>query len=134
MDKIAKEVAELEFERFASEMDLDVSTDGLDEEEQSSLDEHRRKVVNSICNGSLVINEDGEPVYTPRRGENKEPLTFHEPTGSTIMAMDKKKKSEEVGKMYSVMAALTKQHPSTFSKMKYSDVKICSAITTLFLG
>ena len=42
------------------------------------------------------VNEDGEPVFAPQRTNDAELLTFHEPTGASLMAVDRKKKNEEV--------------------------------------
>lgn len=131
--KIAAEVAESEFERFVSTMDLDISTDGMDDDDKKDLSLQKGRVVASIMGGSLVINEDGEPIFTPQR-EDGEAITFHEPTGAALMAMDRKKQSEEISKMFAAMAAITKTHSKVFSKMKMADLKVCLAITTLFLG
>lgn len=129
----AADVAESEFVRFVESMDLDVNTDGMDDDEKKDLSLHKGRLISAIINGSLVINDEGEPVFTPRRGES-DALTFHEPTGAALMAMDRKKASEEIGKMYAVAAAMTKTHSRTFSNMKIADLKVCMAITTIFLG
>lgn len=131
--KIAVDVAEADFDRFIDCMDLDLNTDGMDDDEKKDLSVHKGRVISAICSGSLVINDEGEPVFTPQRSEI-DPLTFHEPTGAALMAMDRKKSSEEIGKMYVVAAAMTKTHSKTFSNMKIADLKVCMAITTLFLG
>lgn len=133
-DKIAKEVAEAEFDRFAEAMDLDVDPADMDEEDKKSFEQQRQRVVKAIQSGSLVINENGEPVFTPQRTKDAEPLTFHEPTGASLMAMDRKKKTEDIGKLYATMGDITKTHASTFSKMPMGDLKICMALVTLFLG
>lgn len=133
-DKVAKEVAEAEFTRFVEAMDLDVDPADMDEDDKKGFNQQRERIVSAICAGSLVINDEGEPVFTPQRTKDAEPLTFHEPTGASLMAMDRKKRNEDVGKMYSLMGEITKTHASTFSKMKMADLKVCQAVTTLFLG
>lgn len=133
-EKVAKEVAEAEFERFADVMDLDLDPADMDEDDKKGLTQQRNRVVSAIQSGALVINESGEPVFTPVRTPGVEPLTFHEPTGASLMAMDRKKKTEDVGKMYALMGEITKTHANTFAKMKMSDLKVCQAVTTLFLG
>ena len=131
--KIAVEVADDEFSRFVESMDLDVNTDGLDDDEKKDLSIQKGRVVTAIMSGSVVINDEGEPVFTPQR-EDGDAITFYEPTGAALMAMDRKKQSEEISKMFAAMAAITKTHSKVFSRMKMSDLKICLAITTLFLG
>jgi hypothetical protein len=131
---VAKEVAEHEFYRFAAAMDLDVSTKGLDEDDTKSLEQQKAKIVAAIQAGSLVINENGEPVYTPQRSSDDTAIVFHEPTGASLMAMDRKKKTEDIGKFYAAMADMTGATPQRFSKMKMADLKICMAVATLFLA
>ena len=134
MNKIAKEVAEAEFERFVEANDLLVGTDNMDKEDRDSLDEQRGRIVRAIEVGAMVINEDGEPVFTPQRCQDAKALTFHEPTGASLMAMDRKKKNEDVGKLYATMGDMTRTDAKTFSSMKMADLKVCIAVTTLFLG
>ena len=133
-DKIVQEVAEKEFDRFVEAMDLDVSTDGMDQEDKSSLSQQTGLIISAIQSGDLVINDSGEPVYTPKRTKDAPAITFYEPTGASLMAMDRKKKSEDIAKLYATMADMTKVSAKTFATMKMPDLKVCMAITTLFLG
>lgn len=134
-NKISVEMAEQEFERFGEAMDLDFDTSFMDEEDRKGFEGAKRRIVKAIMSGAMVINEDGCPVFTPQRaGEDVKPITFYEPTGATYMAMDRKKKTEDMGKMFALMADYTRQSAGLFSKMKNADVKVCIAVTTLFLG
>lgn len=133
-DKIAREVAEQEFNRFVEAMDLDVDPADMDAEDKKGFEQQKDRIIAAVQSGSLVINDTGEPVFTPQRTEGAEAITFHEPTGASLMAMDRKKKTEDIGKLYASMGEITKTHASTFSKMKMPDLKVCIAITTLFLG
>jgi hypothetical protein len=78
----------------------------------------------------LVFNEDGEAIYTPqhKRSKYKEPITFHERTGASLMAMDGKKKNHDVAKTYAVMADMCDVHPNTFAGLVGTDVKVCEAL------
>lgn len=134
IDKVAKEVAEQEFCRFVEAMDLDVDTSTMDEDDKKGFTQQKDRIVLSVQNGSLLVNDSGEPVFTPQRTNDAEAITFYEPTGASLMAMDRKKKTEDIGKLYAAMGEITKTHASTFSKMKMADLKVCMAITTLFLG
>lgn len=133
-DKVALEVAEQEFNRFVEAMDLDVNPADMDEDDKKGFEQQRDRVVSAIQAGTVVINDNGEPVFTPQRTKDVEPITFHEPTGASLMAMDRKKKTEDIGKLYAAMGDMTKNHANVFSKMKMADLKVCMAITTLFLG
>lgn len=133
-DKIAKEVAEQEFNRFVESMDLDVDPADMDEDDRKGFTQQKDRVMAAIQSGALVIKDSGEPVFTPQRTNDADAITFHEPTGASLMAMDRKKKTEDIGKLYAAMGDITKTHANVFSKMKMADLKVCMAITTLFLG
>ena len=134
IDKVAKEVAEQEFNRFVDSMDLDVDPADMDEDDRKGFTQQKDRVIAAIQSGALVIKDSGEPVFTPQRTNDADAITFHEPTGASLMAMDRKKKTEDIGKLYAAMGDITKTHANVFSKMKMADLKVCMAITTLFLG
>lgn len=134
-EKVVREVAEQEFERFADAMDLDIDTAELDAEDQAAFNKQRSRIVRAVQRGSLVFNENGEAVYTPSNpgSKHQDPITFHERTGASLMAMDGKKKNHDVAKTYAVMADMCKVHPSTFAGLKGSDVKVCEALFALLM-
>jgi hypothetical protein len=103
----------------------------MDAEDLKSFDEAKRRIIKAICSGRLVVDEKGQPVFTPTSGD---PITFHEWTGASLMAMDQKKKDQAIGKVYAAMADMTKQPAVRFAKMLGRDLKVCQAITGLFLG
>lgn len=133
MGKIAREVAEAEFQRFADTMELDVDASKMDPEDAKSLIQQREMIVRAIENGRMIVSDNGEPVYTPTSGEGK-PITFYEPTGATLMAMDGKKKNADVSKLYSAIGDMTRQPPAMFSRMPQRDLKVCIAVASLFLA
>lgn len=133
-NNIALEVAEAEFTRFGDLMDLDLDPLDMDEEDKKGFEQQKKRVISAIQNGSLIINDNGEPVFTPQGEKDLNPLTFSEPTGASLMAMDRKKRTEDVAKLYASMADMTGSSSGIFSKMKMRDLKVCMAITTLFLG
>jgi len=132
---VAKEVAEVEFDRFIEDMDLDFDESAMDQEELRDYLKHKNKIIKSIMRGDLVINESGEPVYTPRNPGSgyKDPITFHERTGASLIAMDGKKDSHNVGKMYAVLSNLCKIHAGNFSKLQGVDIKVCEALFVLLM-
>lgn len=132
-DKVASEVAEAEFDRFAEAMDLDVEPKGMDEEDLSTFRTCKRQMLREMLRGNLVINEKGEAAYTPKVG-NTEQLTFHEPDGAALMSMDRTKKGHDQKKLNSLMAEMTQTNEARFSSMKQRDLRICSSITILFLA
>ena len=134
MSKVAREVADAEFNRFVEGNAILVDYKGADKEDKDDFNEQKERIVQAIMSGSMVVNEDFEPVYTPQRTKDADSLTFHEPTGASLMAMDRKKKNEDVGKLYATMGDMTRTDAKTFSSMKMADLKVCMAVTVLFLG
>lgn len=131
--RVGTEVCEAEFQKFVEAMDLDVDPKGMDEEDKESFVSCKRIMMRAMEDGSLVVNENGECVYTPKKGKT-DPITFYEPTGASYMAMDSKKKGHDVSKTYATMADITHQDIIRFSKMANRDIKVCSAIVQLFLA
>lgn len=127
--------AEQEFERFADAMDLDIDPAGMDDDDRAGFERQKRRVIRAIQNGSLIFNDDGEAVYTPQntKSRHKDPITFHERTGASLMAMDGKKKNQEVSKTYAVMASMCEVHPRVFAGMVGADAKVCEAIFLLLM-
>jgi len=130
--KIIKEMAEQEFDRFIEAMDIEADPLEMDDEDKEQFKKQKSLVVARIMAGNVIIDDVGQPVYTVH-GDG-EPITFYEPTGASLMAMDRKKKAEDIGKLYATMADMTKQPIKRFAGMKYRDLKVCIAITSLFLG
>lgn len=131
--KVAREVAEQEFHRFAEMMALDIDKDGMDDEDRASFDQARRTFVSAVMAGSLVVNDEGEPVFTPVVSEGG-PLTFHEPEGAHVQATDKQRAGHDISKLHVFLAGITKTSPQRFAKMKRRDLKVCHAVGGLFLG
>lgn len=131
--KMNYRTAEEEFTRFAELMCIDIDPAHMTEDDMESFEKHKSRMVKAIANGHLVINSKGEPVYTPYRSENADPITFYEPTGATLTAMDRRGKNQEVSRMYEAMGSLTKTFAAKFSKMALPDLKVCQAITIFFL-
>jgi len=134
-NKTGKDVAEAEFNRFTEKMDLDVNTEGMSADDKRDFTLQKDRLVRCIMDGSLTIDEDGQPTYTPQRaGSDVNDITFYEPTGASYIAMDRKKVGEDMGKLFATMADITKTSSGLFSKMKNADLKVCMSITTLFLA
>ena len=129
------EVAESEFDRWADAMDLDLDTSGMDSEDRTAFDKQRNRIIRAVTSGALIFNESGEAVYTPQNARSKhtDPITFHERTGASLMAMDGKKKGYDVAKTFAVMADMCKVHPSVFAGLVGSDGKVCEALFALLM-
>ena len=134
-EKVNEQQANQELDNFAEVMDLDFATDKMDIDDKKSFEESKRPIIRAIMYGNLTFNDNSEPVFMPQMGaEDKKALTFEEPVGASFKSMDQHKKNQDVTKMYGIMAEMTGTSIATFSKMKNRDIKVCTAIVTLFLG
>lgn len=134
-NKIAKEMALNEFDRFAEAMDLDIDAVDMDADDLAGFNKQKRRIIRAIERGALVFNDDGEAVYTPqnKKSAHADSITFHERTGASIMAMDGKKKGHDAAKMYAVLADMCKVHAKVFAGMVGEDVKVCEALFALLM-
>lgn len=129
--KVAREVAEEEFARFMREMDLREEDPLRDADDQQGYEENKRIFIESVMAGKLVVNEDGEPVFTTSEGRA---ITFHEPTGNDIMAMDKAKQTQKTKGLFNMLASQTGAPLLVFAKMRNRERKVCEAIFVLFMA
>lgn len=132
-NKVAREVAEQEFARWADAMDLvaKMDPDKLDQADKKSLAETRDIILNAIERGQLVVDDAGEFVFSPSTGE---PITFYEPTGASLMAADTAASGKDVQKTLRVLADFTRQTVQRYATMKNRDLRVCQAIMVLFLA
>lgn len=134
VEVVAQEVAEAEFDRFVDLMDIDLDPDVMDDEDKKGVALQKTRMIKAIQRGSLVINDKGEPVFTPQRKAGVGPITFHCPTGAALMEVDKKKEGHDVAKSVTVMASISKTNPAVFANMEWPDFNVCSAVLTIFLA
>jgi hypothetical protein len=130
MQKIDSKTAEIEFDRWASEMDLDLDPSGMDDKDAAAFNKQKRRVLSAIESGALVIGPDGLATYTPQNDKtpHKDPITFNERTGASLMAMDGKGKNQDVAKTYAMMADMCGVNPKVFASMVGVDAKVCEAL------
>ena len=72
--KISKEMAEQEFDRFLEAMDIEADPVDMDEDDKKGFEQQKSKLVSTIMSGSVIIDDDGQPVFTPKRSGG-EPIT-----------------------------------------------------------
>ncbi len=130
MNKIDKEVAKNEFERWAEAWRIEVDPAELNEEDADSLQEQTSKITKAIERGYLVVSEDGAQL---KLDTNKGEVTFSEPTGAAYLAMDQHK-NKNMASSFGFMGAMTGTPAKFWSSVRGADLKIAQAITALFLG
>jgi hypothetical protein len=134
-EKICKEVAEQEFERWGEAMDLDFNVSAMLKEDSVEFERMKAKIVKALMRGSLIIDDCGRAVYTPTNPESghKDPITFKERTGAMIMAIDRFKKNQQAAAGYAMMAELCGLPPKTFAGLVGFDIKVCEAMFALLM-
>jgi hypothetical protein len=133
---VAKEVAEGEFDSWVEAMGLTRKVDPstLNDEDKKSLADQKGVLLEAIMAGALSLNEAKCFVFTPRASKEREPITFYEPTGASLMATDQAKLGNVVQKQFKFLADMTQQPASRYAKMVNRDLSVCLAIAALFLA
>jgi hypothetical protein len=132
--KVAPEVALEEFGRWMEAMGLEVKLDPerMDDQDKAGLAINRTVLLRAITDGSLVVKDTGEFVFTPKAGGDA--LTFYEPDGGALQAMDQAKDGAPVQRMVKLICAMTRSTPKTISNLKIRDYAVCESIAVLFLA
>lgn len=129
--KVAEDVAAAEFSRMCEAFRVDQDTSQLDEDELAEWNGLRDPIIRDICRGAIVIDPEGRPVYTPAGGK---PITFNQPTGATLMALETHGKGKDISNTVAAMADMTGTTKGTFSTMLARDFQSCSRLARLFLA
>jgi hypothetical protein len=132
---VAAEVAEAEFARFLDAFDLTEKTQAktLDAEDRKSFEDTKETILRAMRRGTLVLDEKSQPVFTPAV-DNQKPITFREPRGKTIRAMDQAKKGADMDRALFLMSAMTGEVRARFEEMAQRDLAVCQAIVVLFFA
>ena len=135
-EKIAQEVAEVEFERFAEIWDIDSDVGVMSLEDKAAFNAYKSRVVKEIRMGVAAIREDGKVLYNlkyPREGGALEALTF-DVTRSNKTIMDGFKEREQTKRAAAYVGTLTGQPVKTILGLDPRDQKFGEAVAVLFLG
>lgn len=127
MNTLDKETALAEFDNMCEGLGLDADVSG---EEAEQFNKDKERIVKAIMSGSLVIGEDSLPVYTTVAGDS---LKIKEPTGTTLLSMDKVKQGQDMRKSFTLLGELT-GGAFTPGKSKMRDINILSAIMSVFMA
>jgi hypothetical protein len=129
--KVANEVALLDWSRMCESNRIDLDESKLDAKELAEWTDLRAKIIADICRGALVIDAEGRPVYTPASGKA---VTFAPATGATLMALETHGKGKDVSNMVAAMADMTGANKGDFARMGARDFQSCGRIARLFLA
>lgn len=135
-NRIDKEVAEIEFDRFVKEWDIDDDLAAMSMEDSAGFQAHKSRVVKEICAGNATIDEQGDVRYTlkyPKDGSSITELVFKVARGSKAV-MDNYKEREAIHKTMAYIGSLTGQPPKVMFSLDPRDQKFGEAVAVLFLA
>lgn len=129
--KVAREVAEAEFERFCEMMAAYADAKNLkNEEDVKSFNEQRERFIGAVMNGSLVVEDDGTAVYTPHSGGA--PMRFGEPTAANLIVADRFKRDANMQKQIALLASMSGRTEKEIGALSARDMRVCGALTAGF--
>ena len=129
--KVAREVAEAEFDRMCTARRVNIDPEEMTAEEYESLLEVKQRIVRTIERGDLVVSENGDPIYTPPIPGAK-PITFYRPTGATFMTMDGDDGNQ--ARLVRILTEMTRSAKGEISKLEAPDYVVCSKLANLFMA
>jgi hypothetical protein len=134
-NKIPRDMAEAEFERFAEYWDIDTDVDSMSPEDKDSFEGQKSRIIRAVMSGRAVVESTGELTYTLREAVgNHEKITFKMPKGEAFIEMDKHKERQSMHKVATLVSKMTGVHSSLLSRFNGNDMKFCLGFAGLFLG
>lgn len=136
MSKVSQEVAEAEFERFCTMLDA-YSTAAMysSAEDLEAFNSAKAQFVRAVMAGSLVVDDEGVPVYTPTTpGWEHGPIRFPEPTVGQQRKLDREKQDAGVSRTILLISTVTGLAPSNIDKLMQRDKRVCDAVILGFFG
>jgi hypothetical protein len=132
--KVAREVAEAEFARMCDAYRIEHDAAEMPKDELEEWNNLRNGIVRDMMSGAIVVGADGNPTYTAPEAGGAVSITFHPPTGATLLALETYPGGKQIANMLAAMADMTRTDRGEFGKMPSRDVHACSRLAKLFLA
>lgn len=129
--KIGKDVAEQQFEKLCVSRRIETDISSFNEREKAIFNNRKADMLRLMMAGTLVLNEQGDPVYTPPLKDAKS-LTFHRVTGAVLMEGDNITGSVE--RLLAIATVLTKSNPGELAKLEAPEFRAIDDITAFLIG
>lgn len=132
-EKISREIAEADFNRFCEMARLDMERP-RNANDRRDLDEDRDSFIYYVQKGVITVDDNGYPtVHT--QSEDLPAVRFgRRPNVTALRAMDKCKKTNDNGKMLAMMGDTLMIPSAKFNTLEYIDFEAVSLVFSLFLG
>lgn len=126
--KMPKEVAAAEFERWAQTFEIDTDTDDMDKDSVGDFNAFKSKFLKRVQSGALKIDDEGVIEFTPRGSSGA--VRFPEPTGALLSA--RQDKDNDVQALRRVLAQWTGTPAVRFAEMPLADFNFCAGLFSFF--
>lgn len=136
--KIAKEVAEKEFEKLCAERHIETDLTDFTDVEKLQFGVRKARILRLMMAGSLVLEEKTkDPLYTPQvtkseAGEALPALRFHRATAAVLMEGDQT--NGPVERLLAMATALTKSPDGYLAKFEVPDFRAVDEVTAFLIG
>ena len=130
--KISKDMAEEEFDRFAQSARLDMEKP-RDESDRTDIFTSRDLFIYHIQRGNIVVDEEGWPTVKTQSEELPEVRFSKRPRVTALRVMDKYKANDSSAKMLAMMGDTLGISPVKLNSLEYADFEIVSLVFNMFL-
>lgn len=134
-NKIDRDTAEVEFNRWALTWDIDTDVDNMSEEDEKSFQAAKRLVIRGLMDGSFCVNDEGDLNYKTKFSKNFEPGEVQlKISRADILSMDRYKDQQSMHKIQAYLATLAGLPTKAMSNIDPRDQKRLRGPVLLFLG
>lgn len=130
------EMAEALFDDFCKNWRIKNDTSKFDKDDVTAFSQAKEKLIEAYQEGNLdnIDSKTLEYKFIYPEDAGCQSVKIRRPRGSTYMEFDSGKKDDSMKKMFYVLSEMTGKNVAFFSKVDGADIKILTAITTLFFG
>lgn len=133
---MSKELAQEAIDQWADENGIELDADILGEDTMQTIQPFVARIVRAFMNGALVVNDNGNLVYTVStlsgEGFAGEHVEIKSPKGDGFIPSGKRK-ADEIYRLVEITASMTGKDTGWFLKLSGNDFKVFIAVTSLFL-
>ena len=134
--KIAKEVAENEFNDWCEANMIDTDASDMNEDDEKAFYGLKKTIVNAVRDGRIVF--DGRDIkYTISKCTPElagQEVTIPPAKGAVYLALDGFKKGQDIKRLHAALSQMTGLADGVFRKMDAADFKVFQAVFSLFLA
>lgn len=133
--KVCNDKAEAEFARFTTALRAKVNTSRMSDQQRRDFENNREVVLDALKDGSLTVDDAGQPSYTPSCTYPNGPIVFRKPTGKTLIAANGlSSETEGIAMSFKMLAQITQQNRADLETLELSDLAVPLAMLAILLG